>query len=69
MPCKNCGSNSLVKLKGELTTSYPTIEGLKNPPVYICQDLSVCMDCGLAEIQIPTRELDLLKKSKAAPTT
>ena len=69
MPCKNCGSDSLLKVKGELTASYPTIEGIKTPPVYTCQDLYVCLDCGLAEIQIPTKELELLKKSKAASTT
>jgi hypothetical protein len=69
MPCKKCGSNNLVKLKGELTASYPTIEEIKPPPVYICQDLCICLDCGLAEIRIPTKELELLKKSKAAPTT
>jgi hypothetical protein len=69
MPCKKCGSNSLVRLNGELTASYPTIEGIKTPPVYICQDLCVCLDCGLAEIRIPTKELELLKKSKAAPSS
>lgn len=69
MPCKNCGSNSLVKLKGEVTASYPTIEAIKTSPVYICQDLCVCLDCGFAEIRIPATELALLKKSKAAPTT
>jgi len=68
MPCQKCGSNNLVKLKGELTASYPTIEGIKTAPVYICQDLSVCLDCGLTEIRIPAKELELLKKSKAAPT-
>ena len=68
-PCKKCESDNVVKLKGELTASYPTIEGIKTPPVYICQDLCVCLDCGLAEIRVPTKELELLKKSKAAATT
>lgn len=68
MPCKKCGSNNRVKLKGELTASHATIERIKPAPVYICQDLCVCLDCGLAETRIPTQGLELLKKSKAAPT-
>jgi hypothetical protein len=68
MPCKKCGSNNRLKLKGELTAGNPTIEGIKPSPVYICQDLCVCLDCGLAEIGIPTQELEWLKKSKATPT-
>jgi hypothetical protein len=69
MPCKKCGSNSMEKLKGELTVSYPTIEAIKAPPVYICQDLFVCLDCGLLEVRIPTKELESLKKSKEPPAT
>jgi hypothetical protein len=64
MPCKECGSSDLQKLNSELTVTYPTVRDIKTPPVYICQELWICLSCGLAEIRIPTRELELLKKGK-----
>jgi hypothetical protein len=64
MPCKACGSDNVESFKGELTATYPTINGIKAPPVYICQELLVCLDCGFAELRVPVRELKLLKNSK-----
>jgi hypothetical protein len=63
MPCKGCGSGDLRKLKGELTVTHPTPQAVKTPPVYVCEELSVCLDCGLTEIRIPRRELEQLKKT------
>jgi hypothetical protein len=69
MPCKGCGSGDLQQLKGELTVTYPTAQDIKIPPVYICQELWVCLDCGLTEVRIPTKELELLKKGKRTFST
>jgi hypothetical protein len=69
MPCNGCGSGDLQKLNGELTVSFPGFHREKTPPVYVCQELWVCLDCGLTEIRIPTKELELLKKGKTAPAT
>lgn len=66
MACKVCNSENLQKLDGELTASLPNLKALKVPPVYICQSLVVCLDCGFAELVIPTTELQSLKKAKAA---
>lgn len=66
MACKACNSENLQKLDGELTASLPNLKALKVPPVYICQSLVVCLDCGFAELVIPTTELQSLKKAKAA---
>lgn len=66
MACKVCNSENLQKLDGELTASLSNLKALKVPPVYICQSLVVCLDCGFAELVIPTTELQSLKKAKAA---
>ena len=67
MPCRACGADNLRKFDADLTASIPNIQGIKDPPVYVCQELLVCLDCGFAEIHIPPTELRLLKKSKEAP--
>jgi hypothetical protein len=66
MVCKTCGSENLQKLAGELTASFLDVKRANLPPLYVCQDVLVCLDCGSAEILIPAPELELLKKGKAA---
>jgi prolyl-tRNA editing enzyme YbaK/EbsC (Cys-tRNA(Pro) deacylase) len=56
----------LQRLDGELTASLPALKGLKASPLYVCQSILVCMDCGFAELVIPTSELLSLKNAKAA---
>jgi len=65
MPCKACKSENLQKLDAELTASLPTLKGLRVPPLYICQSVLVCLDCGFAELVVPASELQTLKKEKA----
>jgi prolyl-tRNA editing enzyme YbaK/EbsC (Cys-tRNA(Pro) deacylase) len=66
MACKVCNSENLQKLEAELTASLPTPSGLNVPPIYVCKSVLVCLDCGFAELVIPTTELLSLKKAKAA---
>jgi prolyl-tRNA editing enzyme YbaK/EbsC (Cys-tRNA(Pro) deacylase) len=66
MACKACNSENLQRLDGELTASLPVLKGLKASPLYVCQSILVCMDCGFAELVIPTSELLSLKNAKAA---
>ena len=66
MACKVCNSENLLKLDGELTASLPSLKALKVPPVYVCQRVVICLDCGFAELVIPTTELQSFKKAKAA---
>jgi hypothetical protein len=66
MFCKACKSDNLQRLDGELTVSQPDVKGLKVPPVYICQSILICLDCGFTELAIPPDELRLLKKWKSA---
>ena len=67
MACKVCKSENLQRVDGELTVSLPSPKALRVPPVYVCQSVLVCMDCGFTELVIPTTELLSLKKAKAAP--
>jgi prolyl-tRNA editing enzyme YbaK/EbsC (Cys-tRNA(Pro) deacylase) len=66
MACKACNSENLHRLDGELTASLPTLKSLKVSPIYVCQSILVCIDCGFAELVIPTSELLSLKNAKAA---
>jgi len=63
MPCRVCKSDHLQKLEGELSASFPSVNALNVPPVYVCQRVLVCMDCGFAELVVPARELQLLKEA------
>lgn len=66
MGCKACKSENLQKLEGELSANFPGINALNVPPVYVCQRVLVCLDCGFAELVVPTRELQLLQKGAAS---
>jgi hypothetical protein len=65
MPCKACKSENLQKFEGELTASLPDPRGVSIPPVYVCQSVLICLDCGFAELIVPTSELHALKRGKA----
>ena len=64
--CKACASVNLQKLTGELSASFPDVKRANLPPIYVCQDLVVCLDCGFAELVIPASELEKFKKGTAA---
>jgi hypothetical protein len=66
MGCKKCGFENLQRVEGELTASFPNLEGIVIPPVYLCQTVLVCLDCGFAELVIPPNELQSLREGKAA---
>jgi hypothetical protein len=66
MPCRACKSENLQKFDGELTASLPDPKGVGVPPVYTCQSVLICLDCGFAELVVPTSELHSLKRGKAA---
>jgi hypothetical protein len=61
MSCKACKSENLRQLEGELTASLRGVDALKLDPVYVCQTVVVCFDCGFAELVIPESQLKLLK--------
>jgi hypothetical protein len=66
MACKVCASANLQKLTGEMSASFPDVKRGNLPPIYVCKEVLVCLDCGFAELVIPTPELERLKKGAAA---
>jgi hypothetical protein len=64
MPCRVCSSDNLQKLDGELTASFSSAKDVKVSPIYVCQEVGVCMDCGFTELRIPITELEVLRKAK-----
>lgn len=69
MACKVCRSEKTQKFEGEFTASLPDLKKLKVPPIYVCQSVLVCLDCGFAELVIPTSELQAFKNANAASTS
>jgi hypothetical protein len=67
MLCKACESENLQKLDGELTASFPDLERANVPPVYVCNNVLVCFDCGFVELYIPPQQLNMLRMKGAAP--
>ena len=66
MPCKACKSENLQRFEGELTASLPNLKAVNVPPVYVCQSVLVCLECGFAELVIPANELQSLRNGRAA---
>jgi hypothetical protein len=66
MACKACASANLQKLTGELSASFSDVKRANLSPVYVCQEVVVCLDCGFTELIIPAHELEQLKKGSAA---
>lgn len=66
MACKACGAESIQELVGELTASFPDISRSTLPPIYVCQRVVVCLECGFTEMVLPEGELELLKRGRAA---
>jgi hypothetical protein len=65
LACKMCASLNVQELTGELSASFPDIKRANLPPIYVCKEIVVCLDCGFTEIVIPASELERLKKGKA----
>ena len=66
MACKACASTNTQELTGELSASFPDVKKANVPPIYVCREVLVCLDCGFAELVIPATELERLKKGSAA---
>ena len=62
MVCKACGSERLQKLAGELTASLAELKRMRASPIYVCQSILVCLDCGFTELVIPPNQLDSVKR-------
>ena len=64
--CGACGSNRKGEFTGEIAIHLPGLKGLEMPIVWVFPKVLVCLNCGLAEFQIPQEELRKLGKGDAA---
>jgi hypothetical protein len=68
MSCKICASDNLQNLRGELTASFPGMKNLAVSPIYVSQEILVCLDCGFTELRLPAAELQQIKRGRQADT-
>jgi hypothetical protein len=61
MSCKKCASSAQRIFNSEMTIAFRDLENVNRAPVYICQDISVCLDCGHVELSLPPAKLEQLK--------
>jgi len=66
MTCRVCGSENQLILRGELTASSSSLSAAKLVPIYVCQDIQVCEDCGSVELKVPVSKLRALKRAAAS---
>ena len=62
MTCKKCASNNQRYFKSEMSIAFRGLENIDRTPIYLCQDVPVCLDCGHLELALPPAKLELLKK-------
>jgi hypothetical protein len=59
----NCVCSQPRTFTAEINIHFPGYEGLTKPTVWVFPQVSVCMNCGLAEFSIPEAELQRLAGS------
>jgi hypothetical protein len=62
MPCKKCASSNERSFKSEMTLAFRELENVNRAPLYVSQDISVCLDCGHIELTLPPAKLEQLKQ-------
>jgi hypothetical protein len=62
MACSKCASANDRSFKAELTAAFKEIESLNQAPVYMSQDILICLDCGHTELTFPPKALELLQR-------
>jgi hypothetical protein len=65
MACNRCGSENQEEFSGEFAASFSGIENINQRPVYVCQRIFICLDCGQTELMVPAAELKRLRESAA----
>jgi hypothetical protein len=62
MSCKKCASSNERSFKSEMTLAFRELENVDRAPLYVSQDISVCLDCGHIELALPPAKLEQLKQ-------
>ena len=64
MACERCSSENQSTFNGEVAVHFPGLKGLNKPIVWVFPKLMVCLECGLAEFEIPESQLRVLNKGE-----
>lgn len=62
MSCKKCASSNERSFKSEMTLAFREPENVNRAPLYVSQDISVCLDCDHIELALPPAKLEQLKQ-------
>jgi hypothetical protein len=60
VPCKSCLSANTRPFDSEIAIHFPGLAGLNKPHVWVFPKLTVCLDCGFAEFEIPEEQMTQL---------
>ena len=66
--CKLCGSVDQKKFSAEMGIHFPELKNIDKPTVWVFPEVTVCLDCGTAEFDVPGAELRQLARGDAAAT-
>jgi hypothetical protein len=69
MACKKCASANERSFNAELTAAFKEIESLNQAPVYMSQEILICLDCGHTELTFPPKALELLQRTPSGRNT
>jgi hypothetical protein len=59
--CTSCQSENKKTFTGEIAIHFRGLQGPNKLNVWVFPEISVCLECGLAEFRVPARELEVLR--------
>jgi len=60
--CNKCACSNQRRFSGELTVSFSQLKNVNLAPIYVPQDVLICLDCGHIELSLPAKKLEQLKQ-------
>lgn len=69
MACNKCASTKQRNFRSEISISFGELKNINRSPIYLCQDVSVCLECGHLELTLPHAKLELLKETAVGPNS
>jgi len=63
--CRFCQSANS-EFTAEVNIHFPGMKGLDKPTVWVFPQLFVCLDCGVAQFDVPDAELERLAERDSA---
>lgn len=52
-----------------MSIAFRGLENINRSPIYVCQDVSVCLECGHLELTLPPAKLEPLKETVEEPNS